>query len=74
MTRKTKHPNYKAFARKVLDEFGCDWDGGSLQELAVKCGILVEVSYDPDIDGPNDYGVEPGDPWYVFADEEEQSK
>lgn len=61
-------PNYKAFAEHVLLEVleGSDWDGGSLQELGVKFGILHAVPYDPSIHGPNDVGAEPGDQWVVF--------
>jgi hypothetical protein len=63
-------PDYKAFALKIIgdpDEWGGDRDGGAIQDLAVKHGILKEVKYDPEIHGPNDVGAEPGDPWYVFA-------
>lgn len=59
-------PDYKTFARMVLDEC-MDWDGGSLQELAVKHGILKKVPYDPEAHGQHDY-AEQGEPWYVFAE------
>ncbi len=64
-------PNYKAFTFKVLKEAlaGCDWDGGSLQDLAVKHRILKKVKYDPASHGPNDIDAAPGDPWFVFINE-----
>jgi hypothetical protein len=48
---------------------GCDLDGGDTQDMAVKCGILTEVKYDPKVHGEYSEYVEPGDPWYVFSDE-----
>lgn len=48
---------------------GCGLDGGDIQDKAVSCGILVQVEYDPDEHGPNDYDAEKGDPWFVFSDE-----
>jgi hypothetical protein len=47
---------------------GCDLDGGSVQEAAVKFGVVKEVKYDPAIHGEADYGEEPGDPWFVMVD------
>lgn len=65
-------PDYKSFAREIISGDGCDWagnwDGGSIQDLAVKYGIIREVTYDPDVHGPNDSGAEPGDPWFVFVE------
>lgn len=65
----TARPEYKEFAIKVISESldGSDWDGGSIQELAEKHGIIKSVPYDPDVHGPNDVGAELGDPWFVFV-------
>lgn len=47
---------------------GCDLDGGSLQDEAVKAGVIVETKYDQAKHGPSDAADE-GDRWYVFSDE-----
>lgn len=49
---------------------GSDVDGGDIQSMAVKFGILTEVKYDPDVHGESEFSEyhEPGDPWYVFSD------
>lgn len=46
-----------------------DLDGGDVQDMAVKCGILTETTYDPEKHGESEWDNEPGDPWYVFSDE-----
>lgn len=49
---------------------GCDLDGGSIQDEAVKAGILIETKYDPEQhEAGSDCGAEEGDPWYVFSPE-----
>lgn len=64
-------PNYKAFALEIIQEAlqGSDWDGGSIQDLAVKHRILKRVKYDPKVHGPNDIDVEPGDEWFILTEE-----
>lgn len=47
---------------------GCDLDGGSVQDMAVECGIIKPVKYDPKAHGPNNVGAEAGDDWFVFSD------
>jgi len=65
------NPDYKGFAKWCLTEGpwqGCDLDGGSVQDAAVKFGVAKQVKYDPKVHGPNDHDAEPGDPWFVLAD------
>jgi hypothetical protein len=60
-------PDYKGFAMWCLNEGpfnGCDLDGGSVQDAAVKFGIIKEVKYDPKIHGETSI-AESGDPWFV---------
>ena len=47
---------------------GCDVDGADIQDLAIKCGILTEVEFDPEKHDDPFWGSEPGDPWLVFSD------
>lgn len=47
---------------------GCDLDGGSVQDKAVACGILIETKYDPKKHGGSNVAVK-GDDWFVFSDE-----
>ena len=57
--------------RAVMDgwpDYG-DLDGGQLQDLAEKAGVLVPVEggYNPEIHGDADYnGAEPGDEWFMM--------
>lgn len=63
--------NLADFARWCIQDgpfSGCDLDGGSVQEKAVECGLLVETTYDPAVHGESDI-AEPGDRWFVFSDE-----
>ncbi len=65
-------PDYKGFAKWCLVEGpwnGCDLDGGSLQESALKFGIVKQVKYDPKVHGHSDYDLEPGDPWYEMVEQ-----
>lgn len=63
-------PDYKAFAHEIIDgDSWCDdWDGGRIQDLAVKFGIIREVKYDPD-KHRLDADADPGGQWFEFADE-----
>lgn len=59
-----------AFAADILrDSFaGHSFDGGDVQELAIKHGLLVKVAFDPKKhSGEFDDYCEPGDPWYEFT-------
>lgn len=61
----------KEFARaRIKDAWaGCD-DGGTIQDHAVELGLIIEVpgGYDPEKHGESEFGTEPGEPWFVFAD------
>lgn len=61
------------FAQWVLTSScfdGCDLDGGDIQNMAVKFGLIVETQYDPEEHGEDTIcDIAPGDPWYVFSDE-----
>jgi hypothetical protein len=59
-----------AFARDALHEFWDSRSGPEMQELGIRHGLLVETKYDPEIHGEHEYAseMEPGDPWFVFAD------
>jgi hypothetical protein len=48
---------------------GCDLDGASVQEQAVKCGLLIPTKFDPAIHGEPPEHIEAGDPWFVFSDD-----
>jgi len=63
--------NLVEFARWTIENGpfdGCDLDGGSVQEKAVACGILVPTKYDPKKHGGKS-GAEPGDEWFVYSNE-----
>lgn len=62
----TVEPDYKGFARWILEDGFVDLDGASIQDAAVKFGVTKKVPYDPDVHGDNEYDVRPGDDWYVF--------
>jgi hypothetical protein len=49
---------------------GSDLDGGEVQDKARKLGLIKKTVYDPDEHGEDDY-CEPGDPYYVVADDVE---
>ena len=56
------------FADDILDFLwdGSDLDGGDIQHLAEKWGVITEVKFDPRRhDDHYGYGVAPGDPWFV---------
>lgn len=63
-----------AFCRTLLADVwgGSDPDGGDIQALAVKHGLIREVLYDP-TRHPGvpaaEFGIDPGDPIYVLADD-----
>lgn len=66
-------PDYKAFVKWCLMEGpwqGCDVDGGSMQDAALKFGIIKQVAYDPEKHGPSNYDEEPGDPWFEMVEAE----
>lgn len=46
---------------------GCDLEGGEIQGMGVRLGLLVETKYDPKAHGEHD--AEPGDRFYVYSDE-----
>lgn len=63
--------NLAKFAKWCVTE-GCfegyDLDGGSVQEQAVKCGIIEETKYDPAKHGTNNVDADEGDRWFVFTE------
>ena len=63
-------PNWEGFSKAVMEHWpGYDLDGGDLQDLAEKFGLItpVEGGFDPDKHHDDDhYGAEPGDPWYTI--------
>lgn len=56
------------FAREVIQAAldGGHYDGGEIQALGAKLGMLEEVAYDPEKHGEN-LEFEPGDPYFVFT-------
>lgn len=57
------------FARDmILEAFdGCDVDGGTIQDVAEREGLLIRTTYDPAVH--KEVGdVEAGDEWFVVAD------
>lgn len=58
------------FARWAIREscfWGCDLDGGGVQEKAEALGLIVKELYDPGKHGETEYNIEPGDDWFVLA-------
>lgn len=63
--------NLAKFVKWVVTEGafeGCDLDGSSVQDEAVKAGVIIETTYTREKHGPSD-AAEDGDRWYVFSDE-----
>jgi hypothetical protein len=61
-----------AFAKTLIGYAfeGSGADGGNIQDLAVKHGLLVETTYDPKEHGTDAlWCSEPGDPWFVYSPE-----
>lgn len=48
---------------------GCNMDGGDIEALAVECGIIVPVKFDPNIHKDHSGYSEEGDPWLEYTDE-----
>lgn len=48
---------------------GCDMGGDAIQEMAVQCGLLKPVAFDPAIHKDPEGYSESGDPWFVYSDE-----
>jgi hypothetical protein len=46
-----------------------DLEGSDVQEKAMALGILNEVPYDPELHGPSEFEVNPGEPWFVINEE-----
>lgn len=61
----------KEFARFIIAETweGLNVDGADIQEEAVRLGLCVSEPFDPELHGPGDGCVEPGDTWFVFSKE-----
>lgn len=61
----------RAFAREIIRGAweGSDADGGDVQELAAKLGLIEKVPFDPKIHhGEDAEWCKPGDDWYVFSE------
>ncbi len=66
-------PDYKSFAKWAIREGSWKYgglDGADIQDMALRHGLITETKYDPAIHGPNDVDVQPGQPWFLFVDEE----
>lgn len=48
---------------------GYDLDGGDVQDMAEKCGLISITKYSRDLHGDNEFGVQTGDDWYEFSPE-----
>lgn len=62
-------PDYQQFAVEIMEDWPYgDVDGGDLQDIAVKYGLLVRVEggFNPDVHEDVDCIAEPGDPWYLI--------
>lgn len=46
---------------------GCDLDGGTIQDFGVRCGLLVNVEFDPEKHDDGGIGLEPGDDFFEYA-------
>jgi hypothetical protein len=59
-----------AFFKYAIDASweGCGLDGGDIQNVAERLGLIRSVPYDPAKHGPSDE-AEPDDPWFVLADD-----
>jgi hypothetical protein len=60
-----------AFARDIIRrgvfEAYDDMDGESIQATALKHGLLVETTFDPQKHHAGDVDIDPGEPWYVMS-------
>ena len=63
----------REFAKHIIRTYawgvgGCgEPDGGDVQDMAIKYGLLVATAYDPEKHGPNDCDLEKGDQWFEFS-------
>lgn len=63
-------PKIAQFIKMIVEDGpfkGCDLDGGWVQELAEKLGIIKIEQFDRFVHGDPEYGQEDGDPWLVFT-------
>ncbi len=67
----TEHAAFKAFFEEAIGDAwdGHGMDGGDIQALGEKLGLLREVPYDPQVHG-EDVEADPGDTIYVRAYED----
>ncbi len=66
-------PDYKTFAKWAIRQGVLEYsglDGFDIEKMALKCGLVKETEYDPDVHGDNDFDVQPGDRWLVFVEAE----
>lgn len=60
-------PDWEAFGKAVMRNWPHgDVDGFELQDLAEKHSVILPVpgGYNPAVHGEDDYGAEPGDPYF----------
>jgi len=48
---------------------GMNMDGGEIEELAVRCGVISQTKFDPSKHVDHTGYSEPGDPWFEYTDE-----
>lgn len=64
-------PDFRGFTEAIMEFWPMgDVDGGDLQEIAIRCGIIAPVpgGFDPEEhEDEVGYGAEPGDPWFQFT-------
>lgn len=64
-------PNWKALVSFAKEVIRSAWEGGqggdTIQEAALKHGLLIEVAFDPESHSDPFGYAEEGDTWYLFA-------
>lgn len=74
-TLRAENAQLRAFAEKIVEEtcwgvYSSDLDGGTVQDIALKCGVICEVpgGFDPEQHHDATGACEPGDTFYEFTD------
>lgn len=63
--------NLAQFAKECIAAAwdGCGIDGGEIEEIAGRCGLIVAVNFDPAKHVDSNGYSEAGDPWFEYTDE-----